>query len=359
MSAASGRARRQLHALARSKGIEVRWRAQHGEMQTCSDETLIAVLQMLGVDIPRPEDAASARVARRRAERATMLDPVAVAWDDAPPRLRARLPVAAADTPFTVVVEHESGEESRWIRREVAVGISEGADDVVDLEITLPGGVEPGRHRIRFEAGTTDAAATLISAPTRIARVGGPRAWGVFAPVYALHARGRSETGDLGTLGRLARWVADRGGEVVGTLPILATFLGYGDEPCDPSPYAPVSRRYWNELYLDLGLVPEVRAAGGPRFVEPTPGPCVDLPQLAAARRPELEAAAARVADTPGRRAELAAWLDAHPDTRAYARFRAGREGSGPTGIAVHEYAQWMLSTQLAGLARTLEERGQ
>ncbi|MDQ1436164.1 MAG: hypothetical protein QOF59_2980, partial [Actinomycetota bacterium] len=28
MSAASGRARRQLHALARSKGIEVRWRAQ-------------------------------------------------------------------------------------------------------------------------------------------------------------------------------------------------------------------------------------------------------------------------------------------------------------------------------------------
>jgi 4-alpha-glucanotransferase len=241
----------------------------------------------------------------------------------------------------------------------VAVGISEGADDVVDLEITLPGGVEPGRHRIRFEAGTTDAAATLISAPTRIARVGGPRAWGVFAPVYALHARGRSETGDLGTLGRLARWVADRGGEVVGTLPILATFLGHGDEPCDPSPYAPVSRRYWNELYLDLGAVPEVRVDGGPRFVEPAPGPCVDLPELAAARRPVLEAAAARVGDVPARRGELAVWLDAHPDARAYAEFRAALEGSGPSGVAVHEYAQWMMANQLADLARTLGERGQ
>jgi 4-alpha-glucanotransferase len=356
----SERARRQLHALARSKGIEVRWRAQDGVTRTCSDDTLVAVVRMLGVDVARPEDAATARVDLRRAQRAPMIDPVVVTWDGASPRFGARLPVRAVDDDFGVVIEHESGAESRWSRRELDIDIAgggDGPDDVVDLDVTLPRGIELGRHRVRLERGADQAEATLIAAPTHLAPVGGARAWGVFAPVYALHTRGRTETGDLATLDRLARWVADRGGEVVGTLPLLATFFGHGEEPCDPSPYAPVSRRYWNEVYLDLRALPEL--GGDAQFGEPAPGRCVDLPKLAAARRPLLEAAAARVDDLPVRRAELAAWLDAHPDVRSYARFRSGREGSGPTGIAVHEYAQWMLATQLAELARTLGERGQ
>jgi 4-alpha-glucanotransferase len=356
----SERARRQLHALARAKGVEVRWRAQDGVTRTCSDETLIAVVRMLGVDLARPEDAAVARWVLRRAQRAPMIDPVVVAWDGAAPRLHVRLPVDAVDADFGVVIEHESGDESRWSRRELGIEIaggSRGADDIVDLEITLPAGFEPGRHRLRCERGADHAQATLIAAPTRLAPVGSARAWGVFAPVYALHARGCTETGDLAALDRLARWVADRGGEVVGTLPLLATFLGHGDEPCDPSPYAPVSRRYWNEVYLDLRALPEL--GGDARFTEPAPGRRVDLPKLAAARRPLLEAAAARVDDAPARRAQLTAWLDAHPDARPYARFRAGREGSGPTGTAMHEYAQWMLAAQLAELARTLDERAQ
>jgi 4-alpha-glucanotransferase len=356
----SQRARRQLHALARSKGVEVRWRAQDGVTRTCSDETLIAVVRMLGVDVARPEDAAAAREILRRAHRASMIDPVVVAWDGAAPRLQARLPVDAVDDGFAVVIEHESGDESRWSRRDLGIEIAAGAgeaDGIVDLEITLPAGIEPGRHRVRCERRGDHAHATLIAAPTRLAPVGSARAWGVFAPVYALHTRGCTETGDLATLDRLARWVADRGGEVVGTLPLLATFLGHGDEPCDPSPYAPVSRRYWNEVYLDLRTLPEL--GGDAQFTEPAPGRRVDLPKLAAARRALLEAAAGRVDDLPVRRTELSAWLDTHPDARSYARFRAGREGSGPTGIAMHEYAQWMLAVQLASLARTLDERGQ
>ena len=42
---------------------------------------------------------------------------------------------------------------------------------------------------------------------------------------------------------------------MVGTLPLLATFL---DEPFEPSPYAPASRLFWNELYLDPRRLPEM-----------------------------------------------------------------------------------------------------
>jgi len=325
-------------------------------MQTCSDDTLLAILQMLRVDIQRPEDARQAREELQRAHRDAIIEPVVVAWDGAPPVVWVRLAERAAGDDFAIVVETESGEESRWTRRDLddRIAIS-SADDETDLMIVLPRGFEPGRHQLRFEIPGRHADATLIAAPRRIAAA--PRAWGVFAPVYALHTRPDSGIGDLATLDQLGRWMAGRGGTVLGTLPILAMFVGHGQEPCDPSPYAPVSRRYWNELYLDLRAVPEL--AGEPEVAAANAERLLDLGALAAARRPVLETAAARLRDTPARRADHDRWLDAHPDARAYAEFRASVEGSGPDGVALHEYAQWSMAEQLAALAASLDSREQ
>ena len=51
-----------------------------------------------------------------------------------------------------------------------------------------------------------------------------------------------------------AAFVGELKGQAVATLPMLASFL---DEPFNPSPYAPVSRLFWNEFYLDVTRIPE------------------------------------------------------------------------------------------------------
>ena len=55
-------------------------------------------------------------------------------------------------------------------------------------------------------------------------------------------------------------WVAGLGGSLVATLPILATFLGR--DRYEPSPYAPVSRRFWSEVGQPRGVFQPLRHGG-------------------------------------------------------------------------------------------------
>jgi len=95
---------------------------------------------------------------------------------------------------------------------------------------------------------------TLIIAAPQKAFAPREKTWGIFGPLYAAHTRRSWGAGDLGDLLQYASWVDHYGGSVVATLPMLAAF---DDEP---SPYSPVSRLFWNELYLDVTRLPEFRA---------------------------------------------------------------------------------------------------
>ena len=322
------------------------YRDVDGARREVDEDVVLAVLDAIG---PPVEDA--------------LLDAVTVAWDAEHPRLHLA-PTVAPDALDGVAVELHADHGARAVVPTADCGIEAraGAFDVV-----LPAPLEPGAYTATLVGGAVDGAqATVLAAPRRLIRPK-ERRWGVFAPVTGLHDR--HGAADLGCLARLAEWAGHAGAGVVATLPLLATFL---DEPFDPSPYVPVSRRWWNELYIDLAAVPELADRPRPEAVGTTH---VDHRATMAARRRALEDAAARLRGARARAAEQ--FESARPEVAVYARFRASVELHGPDATRwpeavrlqhrevdaarerYHRYVQFVLDEQLRALGDGVRARGQ
>ena len=332
-------ARGPLGALAAAEGVLRSYTETTGRRRRASPAALAAALRALGHDVD--DSGRGAAVALRAAEAARakrLAEPVAVAWGRARARIRLR---ARARTAWTLALE-DGGE-------------LDGHADDGTLELPrLPYGC----HRLHLEAGGRTQTLAVLQAPRR-AHAGPGRSWGLFVPLYALP--GPFGPGDLTRMRELAEWTAALGGDLVGSTPLNAAFL---DEPFEPSPYVPVSRLHWNELYVDPAATPEWAASARARelaaAVRPPQGRLIDYRAAMAAKRRVLEALLAAL-----RGSRLEAFerhLYAHPDLAAYAGFRARceRERAGwpdwrdpdepgdEAATRYHAYAQWLCEEQLA-----------
>jgi 4-alpha-glucanotransferase len=183
-----------------------------------------------------------------------------------------------------------------------------------------------GYHRLEVRAGNQSFESLIIAAP-RLAYVPErSRSWGVFLPLYALLSERSPGVGDYTDLERIARWTGELGGSFFGTLPLLATFLG---SPFEPSPYSPVTRLFWSDLFIDIMRLPGRAAVELPAEIEREfaclrEGDFVDYPRVAALRR-RLAADAATNFFRAGGESDTGfkAFLQRHPAARDYARFRA------------------------------------
>ena len=124
---------------------------------------------------------------------------------------------------------------------------------------TPPGGTLPlGYHDLEIETADDILRSRIIAAPRRAYTPPGQSEWGVFMPLYAVRGAEDWGVGSYTDLQQLARWTRARGGAFVGTLPLLASFV---DVCFEPSPYAPVSRLFWNEQAVTLEQIPALMAA--------------------------------------------------------------------------------------------------
>jgi 4-alpha-glucanotransferase len=296
-------------------------------------------------------------------------------------RLTLRVPESALTGAASLHIEMEDSEvidkSLNLSRAKVIDSAKVAGEGCVEVALSLPA-LPLGYHRLTVKAGGREMRSWVIVAPRRAYAAEHGPAWGVFLPLYALHSKRSWGIGDYTDLRRLIEWAGAKGAGVVATLPLLPTFL---DRPLQPSPYLPVSRRYWNEFYLDIERLPELTRCAPARRLLASPAMRRTLRELSAGDRVPWKAAMearravlvllGRAAFSAGRSAPagLSAWMAAHPAAEDYARFRAVCEARGEPWchwparlrdgrlrradadeavVRRHLWAQWRTDEQLA-----------
>ncbi len=381
-----------LLSLARAYGLETAYVDAEGRPREADPEVLLAALRALGASLDSVAGAKEALRARRLEKFRRAVEPVCVHWRGEPLEIEITLPEAEGENLLRAELRTEGGERRRLElapdrastqERHQVEGIS-----FLKRRWRFEAPPDPGVHSILLEASGRRMEAALISAPPRAYAPPEPegRRWGLFLPLYALHREAEGGAGDFGDLEALMAWTRDQGGHALGTLPFLSSFL---DEPCDPSPYSPVSRLFWNEFYLDLEKIPELAASPEARALLNSPewrerlkaarqSRHVDYRGQMAMKRRVLEHLARTFFANPGaRRSAFGAFRKDHPQAEDYARFRATEERLGTTwtqwperlrtgGLEAgdfseaarryHLYVQWQAETQVAALAQTARD---
>lgn len=312
-------------------GVATSWTDAWGNSQVVSEDNVLAVA---GALLGQPLDSESAIKYAVRAWDASSsaIPPVIVCWD------------------------------GEWTRLEDLGDAEIVCED--GTSVAVPAGETPNRLPIGYHELIVSGrrVASVLSAPRRAASIP-EEVSGVIAPTYSLRSDFDTGIGTLRELRQLAGLLERKRIEVVGTLPLLACF------PDDPSPYAPASRRAWNEAFLDRTAVPE----GIPIPDTVLSGESrVSYGEVGKATSEWLKQAADHVVQTPALLREVEGFAKTHPDTRRYAEFRAtvdrlGRDwrrwpadaGGDPADVLGHLAGQWLMDQQIRSLDSDLAGRGQ
>ena len=325
-----------LRLLAQELGVLTSYTDWKGEQRQAAPEVLMQVLALLGTEIDRVADAPAALAAFRYRQRQALAPPCAVAWDDEPAEIELLLP-AGQQGPYTVELTLESGQkrviegsltDAPLRQRETSDGNS-----LSTRCLSVPVG-EPGYHQAMIQAAGRFGQCLIIAAPRRGHSNQGGKRWGMFAPLYGLRTGWSDGIGDLSDLATLARRSGELGASFIGTLPLLASYL---DEPYEYSPYSPVSRLFWNELYLDPVTAPGFSGCEAARRLMRSPEHCqladelrqhplIDYRQQMAHRRTLLEALSDHAWSSSELQAAIEDHARRHPQVAEYARFRAKTE---------------------------------
>jgi 4-alpha-glucanotransferase len=351
-----------LRGLARAHGVQLSYTAQGGRRVRTSTDSMLATLQALGVPVtsgPEIEDLLAATFATQHDQ---PLEPVVVVTPTGSVSTPLTVPRAGDLTSCAVIVRLEDG-GSVDCPLTTAVSSSasvDGRDDLVALRLDL--GVldlPVGYHELVIQGLASRPEAMLLVPPAQ--RPTTARKFGVFAPIYGLRGASDWGVGSYTDLRQLADDAGQLGAELVGTLPMFPIFF---EPPVDPSPYLPVSRLFVNELFIDVGALPEAatcepardlvsRVDFQTRLRELSNLPRVDYGQVMQLKRQVLELCADELFNGGGeRRAAYEAYLGGHPNLASYADFRSAAEtGADHEAQRYHRYAQFVAAEQLAAVA--------
>jgi 4-alpha-glucanotransferase len=357
----------ELRELARLRGVQLSYTAQNGERVRANAGSLAAVLDALGHPVPNAA-AVSEELERARDEQhREVIAAVVVREPCGTLSAPIRLPRQADPERCQVTVRREDGEVDRAAVADLTTPASDGNCSLDLSAMSLPAGY----HQLAVEGPGVDALALLLVPPGRLRTESGV---GLMAPLYALRGADDWGIGSYRDLAGFADLAGAWGARLAGTLPLFATSLR---APIDPSPYVPISRMFWNELYVDVAAAAELVGSPDARDLAAATGRAeladlrrrtdVDYDTVARLKRQALETFADQLAAGAGaRRDRFEAFVAGHPELASYADFRAADErvpagwrqwptqpgelpeGGDPAAVRYHRFAQYAAMTQLA-----------
>ena len=299
-------------------------------------EVLAGVLLALGIPAGRGEEIReSLRNSRLRPYRQG-IEPVIVAWEQREVKITFYVPVRLANKPVRLRIRFEDGRTQQLSSSVRALGTPEVEGERFAGKEFVLSRLPFGFHTLEISA-VGDAAYRIfdfVCADEEFFRaLYTSKNWGAFLPMYAAHSQESWGAGNFSDWERLSKWIGSQGGTVAATLPLLAAFLDY--PVCEPSPYSPASRLFWNEFYLDVTREPEFsQCREAQALVRSKPfqtelrtfrrSELIDYQAQWVARRSVLELLADHFfSKTSSRRAEFNRFLRAHPEVKEYSSFRA------------------------------------
>jgi 4-alpha-glucanotransferase len=336
-----------------------------------------------------------------------VLEPVIVAWNGNLRKIELHIPAASENHSATCTLRSENDRTGqsfavhfkslRTLKRSQIDGVSFVAKElsfpacsVTHDASRLTHSLPYGYYYLAVEIAGHTATALIISAPRKsYSDRSLQKSWGAFLPLYAAHSQESWGAGNFADWQKLSEWVASLGGRVVSTLPLLAAFLSR--PVCEPSPYSPASRLFWNEFYLDIPAIPEfAHCKAAQKLVHSTSfqqqltrfrqSRLIDYAAESVARRRVLEKLARFFFETDlPRRKQFAQFLHDRPQVEDYAKFRAacdhtnlpwqqwpqrmhdGNLQSGDYSESdknYHLYAQWLAHEQIAALTHNCRALG-
>ncbi len=375
-----------LHDLARLFKVQTVYYDATGQLIQPPPEAILSVLRELGAAAEKMAEVSDAVRQRRQFLWQRGIEPVVVVWDTEPPRFKLRLPSRLAQAAVQYRIAIETGESMSGACDEFRPPSAE--HDVegiryVSRQLIIRAPLPSGYHELTLNVGDLSFLCFLFSAMRGAYSLipDHTRQWGVFCPVYALWSERNWGTGSFSELEALLDFGSRTRAGAVGTLPLLSAFL---DNLFNPSPYAPVSRLFWNEFYLDLERIPELHQSPAALAIIRSPDfknefealratRLVDYRRAMALKRRLLEEMAQVVLEPDSqRRAAFDRFIADRPMVSDYAAFRAkveredspwekwpaaSRGGDIKAGDFderaknYHLYVQWQCEEQIASLS--------
>lgn len=244
--------------LARRCGVATDHVGWDEDRHEASPETLVAVLDALGVAADSPE--AIEESIRQIDERPwrEYVPAVTVVTEGAGNTFCVHVPHG---NPVTVTIVAEDGRIIAPEQLDVWVDPREVDGRLVGrATFAVPDSLEPGYHRIHAVDLATSASgeAPLIVTPRRLHtadRLLGGQRWGLAVQLYSIRSADSWGVGDLADLTGICEAAgATFGADFVQVNPLHAA---QPQPPIEASPYLPVTRRFLNPLYIRVTDIPE------------------------------------------------------------------------------------------------------